>query len=92
MVPETRTERYRGAVGKDLLLGLRPEHITETRGRENGVGQEFSITLDVVEPMGMETMVFFTIDGTESAAALSRRLPRTQAKPCSYAPISITCI
>jgi multiple sugar transport system ATP-binding protein len=64
-VPESRAARYRGHIGKDLLFGLRPEHITETRGRENGVGQEFSIILDVVEPMGMETMVFFTIDGTE---------------------------
>ena len=36
-----------------------------SRGRENGSGYEFSVTLDVVEPMGMETMVFFTIDGTE---------------------------
>ena len=64
-VPESRVARYRGHTGKDLMLGLRPEHITETRGSENGVGQEFTITLDVVEPMGMETMVFFTVDGTE---------------------------
>ena len=26
---------------------------------------EFSATLDVVEPMGMETMVYFTVDGQE---------------------------
>ena len=64
-VPESRTARYRGHVGKDLTFGLRPEHITETRGRENGVGQEFPVTLDVVEPMGMETMVFFKVEGTE---------------------------
>jgi len=64
-VPENRVARYRPAIGKDMLLGLRPEHITETRGRENGVGQEFPVALDVVEPMGMETMVFFKVDGTE---------------------------
>ena len=64
-VPESRAARYRGHTGKELLFGLRPEHITETRGAENGVGQEFPVTLDVVEPMGMETMVFFKIDGTE---------------------------
>jgi multiple sugar transport system ATP-binding protein len=64
-VPESRTARYRGHIGKDLLFGLRPEHITETRGSENGVGQEFAVTLDVVEPMGMETMVFFTVAGAE---------------------------
>ncbi len=50
---------------KTLLLGLRPEHITEPRhnGREDG--RDFTVTLDVVEPMGMETMVFFTVNGTE---------------------------
>jgi multiple sugar transport system ATP-binding protein len=54
-------------VGKDVLFGLRPEHITESRQNGGGVGQgqEFPVTLDVVEPMGMETMVFFKIDGTE---------------------------
>jgi len=68
-VPESRTARYRGAVGKDVLFGLRPEHITETRGHNGGsAGQDFPVTLDVVEPMGMETMVFFKIAGTEVCA------------------------
>jgi multiple sugar transport system ATP-binding protein len=65
-VPESRAARYRGASGKDVLFGLRPEHITETRGHNGGSqGQEFGVTLDVVEPMGMETMVFFKIGDTE---------------------------
>jgi len=64
-VPEARTARYRGHVGKNVLFGLRPEHITETRGHNGSGGQEFAAMLDVVEPMGMETMVFFRIDGTE---------------------------
>jgi multiple sugar transport system ATP-binding protein len=66
-VPESRAARYRDAAGKELLFGLRPEHITETRGQNGGAGggQDFTVTLDVVEPMGMETMVFFHIGGTE---------------------------
>ena len=65
-VPEGRTARYRGLIGKDVLFGLRPEHITETRGHNgSGHGHDFIITLDVVEPMGMETMVFFKINGSE---------------------------
>jgi multiple sugar transport system ATP-binding protein len=64
-VPEDRTARYRPHAGKELLFGLRPEHITETHSG-NGIGkQEFDVALDVVEPMGMETMVYFTIDGVE---------------------------
>jgi multiple sugar transport system ATP-binding protein len=67
-VPQSRVARYQPLVGKDVVFGLRPEHITESRGQNGGgvgQGQEFPVTLDVVEPMGMETMVFFKIDGTE---------------------------
>src|SRR6202030_2035637 len=64
-VPEGRAERYRPHVGKDLTFGLRPEHVTETRGEGRDARSEFTVTLDVVEPMGMETLVFFTVGGTE---------------------------
>jgi multiple sugar transport system ATP-binding protein len=64
-VPESHASRYRAAIGKPLLLGLRPEHITEPRGEQREPRCDFTVTLDVVEPMGMETMVFFTVDGTE---------------------------
>jgi multiple sugar transport system ATP-binding protein len=67
-VPASRTERYRASTGKDLILGMRPEHITEPRGEARDARGEFTVTLDVVEPMGMETMVFFMIGGTEVCA------------------------
>ncbi|MGB9396645.1 MAG: TOBE domain-containing protein, partial [Pseudolabrys sp.] len=64
-VPAANEGRYRPVVGKDLVLGLRPEHITEPRHNGRDDGRDFTATLDVVEPMGMETMVFFTIKDTE---------------------------
>jgi multiple sugar transport system ATP-binding protein len=64
-VPADRTQRYKPHVGRQLLFGLRPEHITENRGTLAPGQQEFQVTLDVVEPMGMETMVYFIIDGIE---------------------------
>ena len=64
-VPEKNSARYRQAVGKEIIFGIRPEHITEVRGAERGDGREFTVTLDVVEPMGMETMVFFPLSGAE---------------------------
>jgi len=64
-VPSDREARYRAVVGKELVLGLRPEHITEPRHNGRTDGCDFEVTLDVVEPMGMETMVFYTIKGTE---------------------------
>jgi multiple sugar transport system ATP-binding protein len=75
-VPESRTARYKPHIGKPVIFGLRPEHITETRGAENGVGQIFATELDVVEPMGMETMVYFSVDGTE----ICGRVEPTMAK------------
>jgi multiple sugar transport system ATP-binding protein len=64
-VPSFRAARYQSLNGKDLVLGLRPEHITEPRRSERDQNCEFATNLDVVEPMGMETMVFFRIDGQE---------------------------
>jgi len=64
-VPAARTARYQQLAGKDLTFGLRPEHITEPRRSDRDQNCEFAVTLDVVEPMGMETMVFFTVDGQE---------------------------
>jgi multiple sugar transport system ATP-binding protein len=63
-VPAGRTARYQPHVGKQLVFGLRPEHITDPRYERSEV-RPFSVTLDVVEPMGMETMVYFKLDGAE---------------------------
>jgi len=50
------------------VLGLRPEHLTEPRTSARKEASEFDITVDVVEPLGMETMVFFTVNGQEVCA------------------------
>jgi multiple sugar transport system ATP-binding protein len=64
-VPAERVQRYRPHAEKDLTFGIRPEHLTEakTNGAKNLA--TFDADIEVVEPMGMETMVFFTIGGTE---------------------------
>src|ERR1039457_5898659 len=64
-VPEARAARFRSHAGKDVLFGLRPEHITETRGRENGSGYEVSDTLDELEPMWMGKEGVFKVDSTD---------------------------
>jgi multiple sugar transport system ATP-binding protein len=64
-VPASLAPRYQAVAGKELILGLRPEHITEPRRGDPEAGCCFAVTLDVVEPMGMETMVFFTVNGAE---------------------------
>ena len=64
-VPPSRVARYRPRVGSELTFGLRPEHIIEGRGEVPPGAAPFEARLDVVEPMGMETMVYFVVDGVE---------------------------
>src|ERR1700682_4638490 len=64
-VPASQPPRYQPLPGRELVFGLRPEHITEPRRNDRDLQCEFAATLDVVEPMGMETMVYFTVDGQE---------------------------
>jgi multiple sugar transport system ATP-binding protein len=67
-VPDAHAPRCRSVAGRDLILGLRPEHLTEPRRGERDEGCAFPVTLDVVEPLGMETMVFFNVNGQEICA------------------------
>jgi multiple sugar transport system ATP-binding protein len=75
-VPAERVAAYKSHLGRELVLGLRPEHITETR--PYGRGAEFSWPVDVVEPMGMETMVHLDIAGVAICARCS---PSAAAAP-----------
>ncbi|MBR0901161.1 ABC transporter ATP-binding protein [Bradyrhizobium liaoningense] len=64
-LPSARAARYNALPRTEkLLLGLRPEHLTESHAHlEPGV-ETFETVLDVTEPMGMETLVYFGLDGT----------------------------
>ncbi len=64
-VPEHRIARYRAHAGRELVFGLRPEDIIEKRGDLPPGRVPFEAQLDVVEPMGMETMVYFLVEGVE---------------------------
>jgi multiple sugar transport system ATP-binding protein len=65
-VPDAKASRYRGrAANGSVLLGLRPEHITEAHGHLEPGAVPFEARLDVTEPMGMETLVYFGVNGTQ---------------------------
>ncbi|MCA8929042.1 MAG: TOBE domain-containing protein, partial [Alphaproteobacteria bacterium] len=70
-VPESRAAAYRDYAGRTLEFGIRPEHLTEVRpAREGELAAPMTATLDVVEPMGMETLVYFQVNGTEVCARM----------------------
>jgi multiple sugar transport system ATP-binding protein len=65
-VPPERVARYRPYAGKpSLLFGLRPEHIIEQRPHLEANQHPFEVEIEVLEPMGMETLVYFLVEGTE---------------------------
>jgi len=76
-MPTDCMARYEAPAERDLVLGLRPEHITEAKGGNAGNGGEANrgaalpVTLDVVEPLGRETMVYFTLAGAELCGRVS---------------------
>jgi multiple sugar transport system ATP-binding protein len=65
-VPAQRAAQYQNHKqnGK-LLLGLRPEHITEAGNHLEPGEVPFEANLEVTEPMGMETLVYFPVNGTQ---------------------------
>jgi multiple sugar transport system ATP-binding protein len=71
-VPQERAPRYRAHLGKErLLFGLRPEHVIEQRPHLEPHQHAFEVDVEVVEPMGMETLVYFLVEGVEVCARVN---------------------
>jgi len=72
-LPDIQADRYRGHVDRPMIFGIRPEHMTEQRQHTSAQQIDFSCTVSVLEPMGVDTMVFVEIDGTEVTARAAPR-------------------
>jgi multiple sugar transport system ATP-binding protein len=71
-LPPARAARYQSVSRNErLLLGIRPEHITEIRPHPEPGIEPFEAVLDVTEPMGMETLVYFTLDATPACGCVN---------------------
>jgi multiple sugar transport system ATP-binding protein len=85
-VPAARAERYRGqARNGKLLLGLRPEHITEAGPHLEPGEVPFEAKLDVTEPMGMETLVYFPLNGTQVCGRVNPNAGAREGAPLRLA-------
>ena len=83
-IPSERESRYRPLAGKDMLFGIRPEHITERRAGAHENQIEMIATVEVLEPMGMDTMVFLTVNGTEVCARSSPGAVKNVGEPMDF--------
>ena len=84
-VPPSRTDRYGKYKGQQMILGVRPEHLFEYHENGRAGWERVDLPVDVVEPMGMETMVHFFI-GHEPVCA--RVDPATHAEPGEMLPLT----
>jgi len=58
--------KVRGHIGQNVVLGLRPERITDARSSHDGHGHELqrhAVKVDVIEPTGPDTLVFAQVNG-----------------------------
>jgi multiple sugar transport system ATP-binding protein len=71
-VPGARAQRYRSHAGRDgLTFGLRPEHLTEVKPNGRQAPATIDAVIEVTEPLGMETLIFFRIDGIDVCGRVS---------------------
>jgi multiple sugar transport system ATP-binding protein len=75
-VPEQFCAAYEKHVGEEVVFGLRPEHIEEFNpASENVQGKEMvNAEIEVIEPMGSETIVFLEILNNEIVAKLNSKI------------------
>jgi multiple sugar transport system ATP-binding protein len=86
-VPAARTQRYAAHAGRDVLFGIRPEHLTETRQTEHRANiAVFAAAPEVVEPMGMETLLHFWMQGHEICARFD---PSVEVEPGRQVPMAV---
>ncbi len=75
--------RVKSSVGQKVILGLRPERITDARHAHNGSGeglQQVEVKIDVIEPTGPDTLVFAQVNGKRT---VSRVHPASNPQPLS---------
>ena len=68
-----------------MLLGLRPEHITEAGPHLEPGEVPFDANLDVTEPMGMETLVYFPLEGTQVCGRVNPNASARDGAPMKLA-------
>jgi multiple sugar transport system ATP-binding protein len=70
-IPPSKEDKYKSFVGKEMILGMRPEHCTDFRpSRSANDIADFIARVEVVEPMGMETMIHFKFGNTKVCALI----------------------
>ncbi|MCP5155550.1 MAG: sn-glycerol-3-phosphate ABC transporter ATP-binding protein UgpC [Ectothiorhodospiraceae bacterium] len=83
-IPDERAARYDSHVGRELVFGVRPEHLTDKRAHTGDGQVDFFAKVEVLEPMGMDTMVFFGLNGVDVCARSHPRAAGEVGRPMGF--------
>ncbi|CAE6936881.1 Oligosaccharides import ATP-binding protein MsmX [Paraburkholderia domus] len=74
--------KVKSHIGREVILGLRPERITDARGAHGDHAnlQSIDVNVDVIEPTGPDTLVFARVNGKR---IVSRVHPASNPQPLS---------
>jgi multiple sugar transport system ATP-binding protein len=73
-LPPKMAQRLAGSAGRPVTFGVRPEHLTNTWTADNRDGAglvPMEIAVDILEPLGADTLVFSRIGDTEIVSRIS---------------------
>ena len=76
--------------GRDVLFGIRPEHLEPCAESD----AKFVVDVDLIEPLGADTLVYGHLDGEGAGARIAARLhasidARAGRLPLRYAPANV---
>ncbi len=70
--------------GKEVVIGLRPEHITDSENLDSAATTKLDLQLEVLEPTGPDTIAMIKVNDQEVACRLS---PEFDVKVGQVAPL-----
>jgi multiple sugar transport system ATP-binding protein len=77
-VPQTHTEKYRSYVNREVVFGVRPEHIYDRAlAGEVTAAENINAMIDVFEPVGSEVIILVSAGNRQMTAKVD---PRTSAR------------
>jgi len=84
-LPEELAKKVAGREGQDVVLGLRPEIITHAGAHAPGSSVfSFRRAVDVIEPTGPDTMLVFTLGGSEAIGRIRPDVAVVAGKPYGF--------
>ena len=90
MPDDVRQQVHGSASGRDIILGIRPEHFEDARLVGDKPGGRFTTRIDLVESMGSDVYAYFAVQGEGAHAADLEELAKDTGQDMTSLETQIT--